>query len=114
MKFKEIRIKNRMTAESAMLAGFTLSILTGVVFVLFYFYQCIQIRPVLNLKEEMIHIKKGESVDPSKYVTEYSSEKGTLRLPPYRKYENEGTYALVYILQDEDTEIFRTLLVKVE
>ena len=99
---------------AVMAASFVLCILAGTSLILLYFYQKVSEHPVLKLKEEEITVQKGETIDPMNYIEEYSSEEGTLILPAYGKFENEGTYALVYRLSFGEDEIFRTLLVHVE
>ena len=70
-------------------------------------------RPLLQLQEETVTLKKGELFDAARYVRA-AEGRGTLILPGRIDTSQPGRKAAVYRMQYGSREVVRTLLVDVE
>ena len=70
-------------------------------------------RPVLQLKEETVTLRKGDPFEAMQYV-QTAEGRGTLHLPERIDTSRPGRKAAVYRLEYGHRQVMRTLLVNVE
>ena len=92
---------------SALLSGF-------MIFMMFEGYLAAGNNLYLNLKEETAVLEKGEVFEPMKYVSSYSMNADTLRVPSEIDTSHAGRQAAVYTLRKGREELTRILIVEIK
>lgn len=94
-------------AADVLLAGF-------MIFMMFEGYFAAGNNLYLNLKEETAVLEKGDVFEPMKYVSSYSMNADTLRVPSQIDTSCAGRQAAVYTLRKGGEELTRILIVEIK